>query len=281
MRLRRFAMGFLAPAVLAACAKSVTAPGTPSDTTRIDTLTTAPSAYITVRRAWRPGERDAAIAAIAATRALGQFSPMAALILPRDSTTDVVRNPLAPAAPTAFPHLVESPTSPGMSLVGIDLYQADGTSPSPSPTDTLMWLMAFWYNTTEPGYHGYLTAFSRNATVGWTWVSTTTFDGSGGRSGAGGGESRLSTGEYWEGSSGFFTVTANSTRAGAPTTIPSGPYAGGTVRSGTMGGRMLWVTLTKLLPAPGTNQRVSLDFRGGIGGARITCNWTGTPPACH
>lgn len=240
--------------------------------------------YITVRRAWRPGERDSAVAAIVAHNLWGGipgvagFSELADEVLPLDSTVDIVANPLYQAAAPRGPYLVMSPVATGMTMVGMDLFVVDS---SVVPLDTTnAWLMNFWYNTTTPTYKGYTVEYSVSATIGPQQLNNTSWDASAGTLGGGGGEINPSTGEYWEVTSGTMQVTSNTARTGTGSLITSGPFTGGIQRSGTMGGWQHNIAMSRLLPTTGATQKWTLDFRSApIPAARVECVWYGPPPA--
>jgi len=217
-------------AALAACSDD-TGPGTPSVQTE----------YVTVRRAWRPGERDSLIARIQRTRQLdfpyaGDMSDYADALIPTDSAIEIVPNPaLAPSA-------VHGPFTPSYSVTGVRVPGSGWTAAgvdvqiintSVTPRDTLNWLGWFWWNNADSTQKGYIFIATANNTVAATSVNTTTFDASYGKSGAGGGEARGSPpgNTYWLANGwtrrNTASVTSNFNFGGA-STVTSGPFLGGT-----------------------------------------------------
>ncbi len=245
-------------------------------------IRTIPSPYITVRRPWLPGERDSAAKAIASLYGVG----LEASVLALDSTVVIVPNPLYHPAASNFPNMVLSPTQSGMTMVGVDLYEMDSTVTP--PVTVIQWLQAFWYNTAEPTWKGYTVVFSTTATTGPVSLNDNTWTSNGGTSGGGGGDARLTTGEFWQATSGKMQITSNTARTAAGTIITSGPDSGGVQRNGLMGGKQVNVTLTEVTPTPGATQTFSVDFRTtAIPAARIECVNYGSPPSntlnavCH
>lgn len=260
---RHWLCAVLLAAVLPACNDSATEPDPPSE-------------YISARRAWRPGEREAMIALVESTGALWGFSDLARYAFHPDSVTYFIRNPLY-VAPRASARALLFHTMPGTldttwTMVGYDLRMIDN---SQSPPDTTDWLQVFWYNNSEPTWKGYVVGASAGTTLGSTTVNTTAFDAAGGKSGAGAGEVRASITTYWQANG---TATPNKYSIsgsvfGATSTVTSGPWTGGTVASGTMYGRLNGIGFTRQtgtgLPATFT---MDLDFRGtGVSASALTC----------
>lgn len=235
--------------------------------------------FIVQHRPWNPGERDAQIALMKQYNVLAPWATgLEDSLLPQDWISEVVRNPAYRGPVTAMANgmlaSLQAPTSAGMTVIGLDLFVVDTTSPPQTATDSVQWLLVFWYNGTDPTYKGYTVTFSRTATQGPTTLNTTNFDAVNGTSGGGGGEIRPSTGEYWEATSGSMRVTANSARTASGSTITSGPFTGGTQRNGLMGGKLQNVTLSRILPTTGPTQNFTLDFSKAasfIPAARLEC----------
>jgi len=246
----------------------------------VDSLIVAdrPTQYVTERRAWLPGERDALIARIARTRQLslpyvGDLSDNAADILPLDSITRIV--PVPPQAPRA---VARAPMVPGTgwSAIGLDLRIINT---NPVPDDTLRWLGWLWFNDADSTNKGIVLAYRAlsSNTIGATTVNTTTFDAAYGKSGAGGGEVSGLPGPsltYWQANGwvrrNTMSVTLNFAFTGA-STITSGPYLGGSQRTSLMTGALDSVRLDRVSGSgtPAT-QYASINF-GFTGGVQITC----------
>lgn len=258
----------------------------------------APARYITAKRAWLPGERDALIAQIIRDRSfvfpyVGDVSDLApAFFADPDSVVVIVPNPAytGSVAGAAFraPGVAELTMPPAFDstwiILGQDIRIIDTTQ---VPADTNDWLGTFWAKKGEETWKGLVLAYrctnrtgaslascktNRTATTsGSITVNTASFDASGAKSGAGGGERRFTTGEYWEGNSGTFLVSAAA--YGTASTVTSGPYTGGTQASGSMQGRLNTIVMPRLLPTQdGSSITVDLDFRlTAIGAVRLTC----------
>lgn len=236
-----------------------------------------PAEFIAMRRAWLPGERDSTIAAIVANGGLGLASPFAAQVFAdTDSVTVVVANPDfsiravdGQSLLLLAPRFLSSWTIGGMELINVNI--------NPVPDDTVHWVGVFWSNPAEPTWKGFVLGATTTSTFPRTDINTLTFDASGQKTGAGGGEIRASTGTYWQangpigGANNDFQVTAAS--YGAASTISSGPFTGGTSASGSMQGRIQRMTMARQTgtDAPVTSQ-VDYDFRGvAIGSVKIVC----------
>jgi hypothetical protein len=236
-----------------------------------------PSEFISMRRAWLPGERAATIAQVQANGSLGFASSFAPEIFAdSDSVTVVVSNPDFSARAVngqslllLEPRFATSWTIAGMELLNINI--------NPVPDDTVHWIGVFWSNPAEPFWKGFVIAASTSSTVARVDVNTLAFDASGSKAGAGGGEIRPSTGTYWQangpigGANNDFQVTAAS--YGTPATVTSGPFIGGTRAAGTMQGRIQRMTMSRQngTDAPVTST-VDYDFRAAaIGAVRVVC----------
>jgi len=256
---------------------TVTATGAAGSPARIvDSLTVRGEVaqFVTVRRAWLPGERDSAVAAAArnhtAVPYVGDLSALAPQLYDPDSVTVVVANPLYPAPPAGAggpPRAAQFTAGWGAFGLQISIQDRSGT-----PWDTLSWLGVMWWNPADSTWKGWTIAATKATTVRLTTVSTSTFDASFAKSGAGGGEAQASTGTYWEASSGQVQISRNQT-CGTTTTVASGVWKGGTTRTCRFGGRLVNLSMTRLAgtTSPST-QLVNFDFRSAmINGARIVC----------
>lgn len=232
----------------------------------------SPAMFITVRRAWLPGERTATIAAILQYRTFGALSDLAQVLYgSSDSVMTVIRNPLYPAARAT--DLALAPAfNAAWNITGLDLHQVDNSHPPAAATDTLDWIEVFWYNPAEPTHKGFVVAHSVSPTISNQKLNTTAFDASGGTSGGGGGEARFSTGHYWEVNGGF--ISAISATYGSSSPIGSGQWTGGTYAVGTMTGKLRSISMPLVLPAPNPalDQSFSLDFTAaGIPALQVDC----------
>lgn len=243
-----------------------------------------PAQYISVRRAWRPGERDSAAQYIVRTRAWGEYSDLAPLAFAAwDSTTDIIQNPAwQPVAPRASGVQPAAQFASGWGSVGIDIRIVFDSIPGlPVQKDSLDWVMTFWWNPADSTWKGYVARATTAATFGYQTLNTTAFDASGGKSGQGGGEARLASSTYWEANGGQYRITSNS-NYGSRQTITSGPFLGGNVQFGLMGGRLNNVTMPRItgtdLP---TTQTINYNFGSTpIGSQRMFCYFTPvTPPS--
>jgi len=252
---------------------TVTAPGAAGSPARlVDTLTVrgAAAQYVTVRRAWLPGERDSTIAFVERNHSLNvlgyDLSPLAPDIFNGDSTTVVVANPLY-QAPAGVARAAQFAS--GWTTVGVQVFIQNK---SVTPNDTLSWLGVLWYNPADSTWKGLILAATLSTTLPLTTINTTNFSNSGDKTGAGGGEAQQSTGTYWEANGGQIQITSNQF-CGNANTLTSGPYKGGTEALCFFGGQLVSVTMPRLTgtTAP-TSQTVSLDFRNNlIFGVRISC----------
>jgi hypothetical protein len=259
----------------------------------------APYEFITVRRAWRPGERDSLIARIIADSALslpwaGNISSLAPQIYAdTDSVVVIVRNPAYPAATAAVSGAaIEQAPMPATwggswSVSVIDVRVIDTRAPADTFPDDVG---IFWYNMNEPTWHGIaindrcrdIGGAGRNTCMssrppttksgGYVTLDTDAFDAAADTIGAGGGELRSSTGYYWKATGGTFEVKSAS--YGGSSTLTSGPFLGGTSATGTAYGDLNKVVMTQVTPQPSapTSFTTSLDFRGsGVSATRLTC----------
>jgi hypothetical protein len=252
----------------------------------VDTLTirAVPAQYITVRRAWRPGERDSLRAYVLRTNALDDFSEVAAQAIDQeDSTTEVVANPARrPAA--ALPAGVHPAAmfATGWGARGLDILVVFDSIPGNSATrDSLDWIAVRWWNPADSTWKGWII----NATTAGSFstyvnVNTTAFNASGAHSGVGAGEARLASRTYWEGTSGQYRITFNGFY-GSYAQLTGGPYRGGDYAVGFMLGRLLTIVMPRQFgpDAPATS---TVDFDFGwppITGWRIRCYFGVTPVA--
>lgn len=235
------------------------ADGSPAVLVESLTVRAYPTAFITVRRAWRPGERDSVIARVRATRAfafpyVGDISDDAASFIPADSAIEIVANPAFQArrqgrAGMLFSLRAKIPngswTIAGLRVRIVNANQAN---------DTYTWLGYFFYNTADPTWKGFLIAVHGTAAAVNKVVNTPAFDAANAQSGAGGGELQASTTTFWEadgvGNPNRLRVTASSF-TGATVTLTSGPFLGGTRTSGLMTGSLQQVVMTRAFGAGG------------------------------
>ncbi len=237
----------------------------------------SPAEFVTLRRAWAPGERQATIDAIVQNGGFGPYSDQAPVIYAdTDSVTVVVANPdfsVRAAGPGDL--LVLAPRfATSWNISGVDVRMVDDTQ---SPPDTTDWVGVFWSNPGEASWRGFVLAASAVATVPRTQVNTTAFDASGGQAGAGGGELRFNDGTYWEGNGpgagANNTVEITAASYGGAGTVTTGPFTGGTSASGRMNGRLRRVQMTRVSgPTGPASFQVDFDFRGtAIGSLQLTC----------
>ena len=240
----------------------------------VDSLTVLGTAaqYIAVRRPWLPGEQDSTIAAAARNRTalpyVGDLSALAAQLYAGDSVTVVVPNPLS-AAPRAGGPQRSALFAAGWGAVGVSISIQDRSS---TPWDTLSWLGVMWWNPADSTWKGWTIAATKATTVALTNVSTTAFDASFAKSGAGGGEAQQSSGTSWQASSGQIQISRNN-GCGSTTTVASGVWKGGTTRTCRFGGRLVNLTMPRVSGTTSpSSQTVNFDFRTAtITGTRIVC----------
>ena len=254
----------------ASCSSDTTAP--------VDT----PAQYIAVKRAWRPGERDSVTQFILATGAWGQFSALAAQSVPQwDSAVDVIVNPAWSASVVPSGLQLAPAFSATWGTAGIDLRIVfDTVVGGTVQKDSLNWKMLYWWNPADSTWKGYVVNATTATTFAYVTLNTTAFDASGAHSGAGGGEARLADGTYWEANGGQWRITSNGSYGGM-SVIASGPFKGGNILTGLMGGRLNAVTMPRIMgtTAP-TTQNITFDFSGTIYAQRMFCYFTPvTPPS--
>jgi len=275
-----FLPAVLLAAAVAGCVRDATSPGEEEG---------PPAQYLAVRRAWRPGERDSTASWVLRTQAWGEYSDLAPLAYATwDSTVDIVLNPrwsgsVTAARDAAVP--LPAPQAPefqsGWSGLGLDIQIAFDTVPGGGvQRDSLDWISVRWWNPADSTWKGWIIRGTTANTFGYQTVNTTAFDASGEHTGVGAGEARLASGTYWEGNGGRYRITSNG-NYGTYSTIPSGPFKGGNVASGLMGGQLNTVTMPRVLgtDAPAT-QTISWDFRTArLNSQRIRCYFAPiTPP---
>lgn len=264
MKRRRFALTLV---LLAACEST----GPQPDLT--------PSAYITAKRAWAPGERDSVIARIMRDSSLrlpymGNISDLAPQIFADpDSVVIIVPNPLNTSLTASAMHFhIMPPVDNTWSGAGLNIKIHNDAV---TPRDTLSWVGGIWYKIGEETWHGWIVAADPDSVYPAVAVRTQNFDAGGGKSGAAGGEARLSTGEYWEadGSGNPHTVEITAATFGPYSTVTSGVFKGGDRRTGTMRGRVRNVTMPRELPTDNnTSINIDLDFRvTGVPAVSIYC----------
>jgi hypothetical protein len=232
-----------------------------SDGTPELSLSEPQAEFETRKRAWLPGERDSVIQRIVTNREwvfpyAGDISDLAPQVYADpDSYVVMVPNP-AFAATARRSGLPEVRLFDGTFTVqGIDLLLVNATS---VPRDSTHWIGVLWYNGTEPTWKGFILAARPGTatTVPQTNIRTGNFDAGGGKSGAGGGEYRLTTLQYWEANGSANpppntnSITISSSSYGAAQTVTTGPFLGGTTQSGTMLGRIRTTVLTLTLGSP-------------------------------
>jgi hypothetical protein len=270
-----------AAAAVAACSKDSTAPGDGSD---------PPAQYISVRRAWLPGERDSTAAYVVRARAWDDYSDLApAAFLMFDSTTDIIQNPLwnpGAAAPWTSSPPARTPLSPqwaaGWGGLGLDILIAFDSVPGGTiQRDSLSWHSVRWWNPADSTWKGWIIRATTATTFAYQTVNTATFNSNSGHSGVGAGEARLASLTYWEGNGGQYRLTFNGSY-GARDTIASGVYKGGNSQTGLLGGQLNAVTMPRILgaDAPAT-QTISWDFRvARLNSLRVFCYFAPiVPPA--
>lgn len=240
-----------------------------------------PSQFVAVRRAWLPGERDALIARIVRNREFvfpyaGDISDLAPQIFPdSDSVTVVVPNPAfgAPAAALAPGVSLAPRFDATWNIFGIDIRIVNNAD---SPPDTIHWVGVLWSNPAEPTWKGFVIGATTSSTITPPVpVNTPSFDASFGKSGAGGGEQRLSDLTYWQanGAASGNTLQVSTASYGTASTITSGPFTGGTSAAGAMNGRLRTIPMTRLFGSTAPSSfTVDFDFRGfSIPATQIDC----------
>lgn len=238
-----------------------------------------PSRYITAKRAWLPGERDSVVARILANNSLvlpyvGNISDLAPDILADlESVTVIVPNPLYPAAAVSSPlnFRLTPPTDASWSVTGLQLLIDNDAV---VPRDTLAWVGVFWFKIGEETWKGMVVNSQTDSVFAAVAVRTQNFEP--GKSGAGGGEARASTGEYWEAdnSGDPRTIQIDSAFYGAYATVASGVFQGADRRTGTVKGRINNVRMPREIPNNTGFINVDLDFRTtAIPAISIRCNF--------
>ncbi len=235
---------------------AITVAGVPRTAQLIDSLVvTGPlPTQITQQRAWLPGERDAMIGYIDRNQSLGEFSGVVdSLLGSTDSVTVVVPNPALAAAGRSvrpgFAFLGQAGQT--WIMLGLQIREVFPNPPGSSTEDSLKWLGVFWFASPESTWTGRVVAATSSATITSQAVNTASFDASGEKTGAGGGEARHSTGNYWEANSGTIRITANtcSPSSCANQTFASGPWQGGQWHGLSIGGALSSIVAPCLLPA--------------------------------
>lgn len=243
----------------------------------------APQQFVVVRRAWAPGERQATINQVQSTGALGFASFYAAtLFADPDSVSVMMPNPdwTPPdphlTTPLRF-HLSSSMFTTGWTIAGtrIESYNASQT-----PPDTVVWTGVFFFDPADTDDRGYVVRGGASTTFTNVNVNTTTFEASGNKTGAGGGEVRVAGADSSEWTAGgpvipnINTIEVSLQTYGAQSSITSGPWLGGMQSSGTMQGRAKRIKFTRVLGGQLPIEfEVDLDFRGGLQSMRIVCNF--------
>ena len=260
-------------ALLAACSDPVTPPSDPL------------AEFVTVRRAWRPGERDSTIARIKATREfsfpyIGDISDDADRIYAdTDSVTVMIPNPdFGVHGVNESSLLMEPQFATNWNITGVDVFEINSAA-----NDTTHWIGVFWSNPAESTWKGFaLGAATRTAatvTFPQTVVNTNAFDASFGKTGAASGEVRSSTAPatIWMGNGpGTFpnnTLQVSAASYGGASTVTTGPFLGGTAANGSMFGRMLTINMTRTQGTTNPSTfTIGLDFRTtAIAAIRYVC----------
>ena len=239
---------------------TVSVAGSPATAAVVDSLVvTGPlPTHITVRRAWAPGERDSMVARMLRDSLDGTFVPaaVAELLATSDSVTEVVPNPALAAIGKAVPPGKIGWAKLGQAgeswvMVGYDLREVYPITPGSKTLDSLNLLGVIWYASPDSTWKGRVVAATTASTISNQAVNTASFDASYETSGAGGGEARASTGNYWEANSGSMYITQNtcSPTSCANTTFTSGPWKGGQWHGLQVGGALSNIVAPCLLPA--------------------------------
>jgi hypothetical protein len=237
-----------------------------------------PAEYLAVRRAWAPGERAALIQRILTNREynflyVGDVSDLAPQIYAdTDSVVVLVRNTAvqgSASGPVPAPALRQF--SPTWNFVALKLTEVNN---SVAPPDTLFWHMTVWADPVNGGNHGYAIAFSRSSTFNINPINSANFDAANGTAGAAAGEVHVATGTTWidDAKGGRFHVTSQ-VYPGGFTTVTSGPFLGGQVRTGTAYGRVNNSNFVRDTGAEApASFTVSYDYRGtGLPALEIVC----------
>jgi hypothetical protein len=259
---------------------TITVSGVQSATRVIDSLiiSGAPPAFITMRRAWLPGERDSVVARL--SRDTGDaltFSPaVAEFLATSDSATVLVANTGAaagPVGPRPAPMLGQGGQT--WIMVGLQIRVVYPITPGSATMDSLKWLGVSWYASPESTWTGRV-VIATSATVvrQKQSVNTADFDASYGTAGAGGGEARASTGQYWEANSGQINIRSNdcSPPSCADQTFTSGPWQGGQWHGILVGGNLISIVAPCVLGCPAPPDTFSVGFTGTpVAGLAVDC----------
>jgi len=238
--------------------------------------------YIATRRAWLPGEREVLVARLSRDSMDGvTFSgAVAQFLATSDSATVIVPNPALPAATAGLsgPQFALSLGQAGQTwiLVALQLREVYPITPGSTTLDSLRWLGVVWYASPESTWKGRVVAATAASTIGRTNVNTAAFDASFGTSGAGGGEARASTGEYWEAASGQIRINNNTCNPGscADQSFVSGPWQGGLWHGIQVQGSLIGIVAPCVLPAGCTAPPDTFDvgFTGTkVSGVAVNC----------
>ena len=247
--------------------------------------------YIVQKRAWEPGERQALINQITTTHSLivppiGDLSDLAADIYSDTvCVSEIALNPRwhAPASSSgALFDVAGVEWGTGFSANAVNFTITDNTR---SPSFTWRWSGLYWVNNTYTDWVGFLLGAANTSglipTSPVTYVYTPNWNRDSATVGAGGGEMRESTGQYWE-MRGPLTGPMNqiqitSLSFGTGSTVTSGVWKGSVETSGSMKGRAISVPMVGVLPSgsPPATQTVDLNFStgGGLTAVRIVCTF--------
>jgi hypothetical protein len=257
--------------------------GTTAATLLDSVVTRELPAFVTMQRAWLPGERDSMVAEMRRDSLDGFYVPAAVadLLAASDSVTVVVPNPALAAAGKAAPPGMIGVAKLGQAgqswiMVGYDLREVFPITPGSRTMDSLNLLGVLWYASPESTWKGRVVAATTKTTYKKTTVNTAAFDASYSKTGAGGGEARFGTGQYWEANKGQVNITRNSCSPTgcANSSFTSGPWLGGVWHGISVGGNLIQVVAPCLLPSGCTAKpdTFSVSFTNPrISGLAITC----------
>ena len=231
------------------------------------TVRSPPAQFMAVPRAWRPGERDSVAAYILRTRAMDDFSDVAAQALAQeDSAVDVILNPAwhQPAGTSAAGVQLAPQFASGWGARGLDILLVFDSVPGGTvQRDSLMWKVVRWWNPADSTWKGWMIHDTAVVTFAYDSVNTVRFDSLGGHGGTGGGEARMASGTYWQANSGQYRITSN-TGYGTFAQLTGGPYLGGDYAVGKFRGRLNLISMPRVLgsdaPDPST---FTFDFGNG------------------
>jgi hypothetical protein len=273
-RLIGLALAACAALALGGCAKDSTAPATEADST---------FQFISVRRAWMPGERDSVAAYVVRTGAWDEYSDIAPLAYATwDSAVDIIQNPAWRPPAAAVQRVEQSPEfAAGWGGIGMVIRIVFDTVPGGTvQADSLDWVTTRWWNPADSTWKGFMINATTASTFGKQNVNTTAFDASGGTSGVGGGEARLASLTYWQANGGSYRITQNGSY-GSYQQITAGPYKGGDVAFGLQAGQLTNIVMPRQAGAdtPAT-QTFSWNFASApINSQQIRCYFVPvTPP---